>query len=81
MKIGGIFSSYFNTDIVIAQRSVLEPTLFSIFINSIFSLPFSSEVTAFADNMACTFSSNSLLNLTSEINNDLELLRQWFTLH
>lgn len=81
VKIDNIRSSIASFNIGVPQGSVLGPILFLVYINSLFSLDFKSTLTAFADDIGCTYGSKSALNLVADINWDLDLLRTWFNEH
>lgn len=81
VKIGKYFSSFTKINIGVPQGSVLGPILFLVFLNSIFSHNFMGKTIAFADDMAYTYSCDSSVNATLEINHDLETLRHWFKTH
>lgn len=52
-----------------------------IYVNSLFALPFTGEVKAFADDLAFAYGSTNPLNLVADINHDVYLLRLWFAEH
>jgi hypothetical protein len=63
----------------VPQGSVLGPILFLIFINDLYHGPFSGTITAFADDTAFNYGANSLQNLHSQMQSDLNLLALWFS--
>lgn len=81
VKINNAYSSLITIRSGVPQGSVLGPMLFLIYINSLFSQNFISKTVAFADDMACTFEADSVLDLTANINNDLSILKHWFSAH
>lgn len=68
-------------NIGVPQGSVLGPILFLIYINSLFIQPFKGNITAFADDAALSYANTSYLNLSFDINYDLDILRRWFKAH
>lgn len=81
IKIKNIYSSPKSIMTGVPQGSVLGPILFLIYVNSLFIQPFKGKVTAFADDTALSYSNKSLLNVFSDVNHDLDLLRKWFSIH
>lgn len=81
VKIGNNFSNCCKINIGVPQGSVLGPILFLIFINSVFCQEFKGTITAFADDMAFSYTSSSKLNLLVDINHDLHILKNWFSVH
>ena len=79
VKYRNVFSDYKNVSIGVPQGSVLGPTLFLIYLNSIFDLEISGKIVAFADDIAICYSSNSLQTIENYIENDFELLSNWFS--
>lgn len=81
VKIGNSFSYASKMNIGVPQGSVLGPILFLIFINSVFDQDFKGNITAFADDMAFSYSSNSKFNQIVDINHDVNVLANWFSVH
>lgn len=61
----------------VPQGSVLSATLFIIFINDLLEKPFKGNKTAFADDIAFSYSQNIKSMVMESINYDLKILRQW----
>lgn len=81
VRINNEFSSLLEVFCGVPQGSVLGPILFLIFINSLFSQPFKGNPTAFADDTAFTYGSNSHFDIVINLNHDIDLLRRWFRKH
>ncbi len=63
----------------IPQGSVLSGPLFLIYVNNLCELPFLGNLVAFADDTALFYSSHDLEQLRLNMQEDLKLLRLWFT--
>lgn len=81
VKIDGMISSFKDLTIGVPQGSVLGPIFFIVYLNSIFSLPLSGKAVAFADDMAFIYSNIELNTVVGQINNDLNILKNWFQYH
>lgn len=78
-RVGNVFS---NTGIIrhgIPQGSVLSGPLFLIYVNNLCEGAFKGNLVAFADDIALFYSSTTLKQLRKDMQEDINLLRLWFT--
>jgi len=81
MKIGSCKSDESFLTLGVPQGSVLDPILFLIYIDSIFSLKLHSTSIGFADDLSCVLNCKSQFDLSAKLNADLEMIRHWFLAH
>lgn len=81
VMIENVISSKRPINTGVTQVSLLCPKLFLTCGNSLFLQPFIAKVTAFAADASHTYSSTSYLQLVSDVNFDIDLLRKWFYHH
>jgi hypothetical protein len=62
----------------VPQGSILGPTLFLIYINSIFDLELSGKIQLYADDAVLTYTENSDDDLYIAMSTDLRILNEWF---
>jgi hypothetical protein len=79
--IDGIKSNFKVIKLGVPQGSVLGPILFLIYFNSLLCQHFKGKLTAFADDVAISYKSNTYFELICNINHDLDLIRRWFFSH
>lgn len=81
VRINGIHSNLKDICLGVPQGSVLGPVLFLIFFNSLFLQKFKGKLTAFADDVGCSYTANTVFDTVCDINFDLDILRKWFSAH
>jgi len=79
--IDGCKSDFKNIKLGVPQGSVMGPVLFLIYFNSLLNQKFKGNVTAFADDVAITYSNKTMFELVCDINHDLDLIRRWLSFH
>jgi hypothetical protein len=62
----------------VVQSGVLSPTLFNIFVNSMFDIQLNGIIQVYADDTAIKYSPSSLVELFDMINEDMTRLKGWF---
>lgn len=62
----------------IPQGSILGPCLFNIYINDIISCNLNGRIQLYADDAVVVYSAISLPQIKTQIQQDLEILKQWF---
>jgi hypothetical protein len=60
------------------QGAVLSPTLFNIFVNSMFDIQLNGIIQMYADDTVLKYSASSLDELFDMINEDMTRLKGWF---
>jgi len=81
VKIETTLSDPATINLGVPQGSVLGPILFLVYVNSIFIQNFRGKLTAFADDIAISYTSPNNFSLVCDINHDSEVLRKWFANH
>ena len=77
VHLNGIDSSLKKISIGVPQGSILGPILFLIYINDLPDISSNLNFTLFADDTTVTLSGEDLPSLTSQVNNELNLLNDW----
>jgi hypothetical protein len=62
----------------VVQGRVLSPTLFNIFVNSMFDIQLNSIIQMYADDTVIKYSASSVDELFDMINEDMARLKSWF---
>lgn len=76
-KFKNIFSTPKITKNGVPQGSVLSATLFLVFINDLLEQRFKGRITAFADDIAFSYSQQTKTDVWESINHDLKMLMKW----
>lgn len=72
--------SDFNCNVSgVPQGSILGPTLFTIFINDLAQLELFGDAQLYADDIAIKYSTNSVEELFSQMQKDIDTLQKWFS--
>lgn len=78
-----MFQDYISSSLLIKsgvpQGSVLGPILFLIYINNLCNGDLSGSITCFADDTAICYSSVDKNILQTEMQNDMDKIKLWFT--
>ena len=73
--INGAYSAELTTNISIPPGSVLGPLLYLVYVDEIQNLSQNFTVTSFADNCTLSFIDNSINNLVTTFNHDLNIFK------
>ena len=77
VSINGAYSAELTTNISIPQGSVLGPLLYLVYVDEIQNLSQNFIVTSFADDCTLSFIDNSINNLVTTCNHDLNIFKSW----
>jgi hypothetical protein len=78
VRINNFDSALFSNQYGVPQGSVLGPLLFIIYINDLPNALLHSKPILFADDTSLYYSSKSINNLYTNVNDDLKKLNEWF---
>lgn len=78
VKIGEYQSSLRNVTFGVPQGSILGPLLFLIYINNLSQIGLKGDATLYADDTSLFYYGNSLNDIISDAQSDLNLLSKWF---
>lgn len=81
VRANDIISPPLNVTHGVPQGSVLGPILFKIYINDVSSLPFSSKLILYADDLVLYSSSNCIETAMRNLQNDLDMIKSWTQLN
>ncbi|GAB0092661.1 hypothetical protein DMENIID0001_076820 [Sergentomyia squamirostris] len=77
----GIVSSPTICEVGVPQGSILGPLLFLKYVNDLLELSLHGEVTAYADDVALSYSGGSIAQIMGNAESDLNIIRQWMNSH
>lgn len=78
VMIGKVLSDTNYNERGVPQGSIIGPLLFILYINDIMTLKLTGQLQLYADDMAIIYSSESEQGLYDAIQNDLDILQDWF---
>jgi Reverse transcriptase (RNA-dependent DNA polymerase) len=70
-----------STNCGVPQGSILGPTLFLIYINNIKHLNLNGNLFQYADDIALVYSAKTMAELTQQMNEDMDSMKQWMDNH
>lgn len=81
VRVGSAMSSGLCLESGVPQGSILGPILFIIYINDVHTVGLRGVPTAYADDLAVTYSGPCLNGVVGDVNRDLSSLKTWFDYH
>ena len=81
VKIGKVESTKQSIQWGVPQGSILGPTLFLVYVNSISKLKLKSKIKLYADDTILVYSDVSVNTIKENIKNDLNIVEQWLCSH
>lgn len=77
--VNGVLSDARNIYNGVPQGSIIGPLLFNIFINDLLKLPLRGFLQCYADDAVSKYRAQSLPQIQEMMQNDLEIMQQWFS--
>lgn len=81
VRINNTCSSEKNVNCGVPQGSILGPSLFLLYINSISCLSLDGKIKLYADDTVLVYTGNNSSTIKAQIQNDLTKLEQWLVTH